>query len=284
MQNAELNLKDYMHLWGARQVPFHDNDELKLFETEQHQRIRELLQQTAALRSVMLLSGDNGVGKSALVAQWIQELSPKLYAPLVITQATLSASAVLATLVGKLGRTPSMFRSRNIKEIEEALPRLGRLTPVLVLDEAQNYSPSSIEEVRLLLGLNLPQQPLFALILVGDNYLLDTLRLQSRRPLYSRIATAYHMEPLTYEQTRDFLVHSAETAGIQRDCFDDHAMQMIAMAADGIPRTIQLIARSAWCEASRQRETLVHVKHVEHALQLIPVARDKVATAIHGVA
>jgi hypothetical protein len=37
----------------------------------------------------------------------------------------------------------------------------------------------------MLLGLNLPEQPAFALILVGDPYLLSTLRLRSHRALYS---------------------------------------------------------------------------------------------------
>ena len=41
-----------------------------------------LLEQTAALRSLMLLHGDNGVGKSALVAHWLNALEPKVYLPL----------------------------------------------------------------------------------------------------------------------------------------------------------------------------------------------------------
>ena len=274
---VEANLNQYLHLWGARSVPFHDDLNPKPFETEQHAEIRELLQQTAALRSVMLLSGDNGVGKSVLVAQWLKDLPRKAYAPLVITQATLSASAILGTLVGKLGREPSMFRSRNLREIEEAIPRLGKVTPVLVLDEAQNYPSSSLEEIRLLLGLNLAQQPLFALIMIGDNYLLDTLRLQSRRPLYSRIATAYHMKPFTAEQTEAFLKHQAEQAGIMRECFDEKTPTMIAAAAEGIPRTINLIARTAWCEASKRNETMIRVDDVQHALKRIPIARDRIA-------
>jgi hypothetical protein len=42
---------------------------------------------------------------------------------------------------------------------------------MLLLDEAQNYAVSATEDLRMLLGLNLPEQPAFALILVGDAYL-----------------------------------------------------------------------------------------------------------------
>jgi hypothetical protein len=38
---------------------------------------------------------------------------------------------------------------------------------------------SALEDIRMLLGLNLPEQPAFALILVGDPYLLATLRLRT---------------------------------------------------------------------------------------------------------
>ena len=68
--------------------------------------------------------------------------------------------------------------------MKRSLAKLGRVIPVLLLDEAQNYAMGALEEIRMLLGLNLPEQPAFALILVGDPYLLSTLRLRSHRALY----------------------------------------------------------------------------------------------------
>ena len=108
-----------------------------------------LLNQTAALRSLMLLSGDNGVGKSALVGLLARRPRTQGLLPLVITQATLSASGLLAVLLPKLGQKPGLFRSRNLAGLEDALKELGRVTPVLVLDDAQVYPPGALEEVRL---------------------------------------------------------------------------------------------------------------------------------------
>jgi hypothetical protein len=83
------------------------------------------------------------------------------------------------------------IRERNLISIEEALAELERRTLVLAMDEAQNYSHDALEEIRLLLGLNLPERPAFALLLVGDDYLLGTLRLRHHRALYSRISAHY---------------------------------------------------------------------------------------------
>ena len=121
MTNVDSTLNDYMHAWGARSVPFHDEEKQQLFETEHTRQAVERLQQSAALRSVMLLSGDNGVGKSALVASWVRSLEPKAYRPLTITQASLSASGVLCALLAKLGQVPGYQRAVNISRMEDAI-------------------------------------------------------------------------------------------------------------------------------------------------------------------
>lgn len=277
MKNVDSKLSEYMHQWGARSVPFQDQREQQLFETEQSASAVELLQQSAALRSVMLLSGDNGVGKSALVAHWVRSLEPKAYRPLTITQASLSASGLLCTLLTKLGQIPGYQRSVSLTRMEDAISRLGSVIPVIILDEAQNYTASAMEEVRLLLGLNLPPQPVFCLILIGDKYLLDTLRLQSRRALYTRIAASYQLQPLKPPQVQAYLTHGLKQAGLERSCFEPAAIEMIASASDGIPRTINLLARAAWIDASRQHHDTITTKHMQTALHLVPAARDKVA-------
>ena len=276
MQNADNTLNEYMHQWGARCVPFLDQRDQQLFETEQSTQGLELLQQSAALRSVMLLSGDNGVGKSALVAHWIKTLEPKAYRPLTITQASLSASGVLCTLLAKLGQIPGMQRAQNVARMEDAVSHLGSVVPVIILDEAQNYTASAMEEIRLLLGLNLPPQPVFCLILIGDNYLLDTLRLQSRRALYTRIAVSYQLQALQPTQVEAYLAHGLKQAGLERPCFDQPAIDMIATASDGVPRTINLLARMAWIEASRMNQRDITPQHIQSALRLVPVARAKI--------
>jgi type II secretory pathway predicted ATPase ExeA len=277
MKNVDSKLNQYMHQWGARSVPFLDQREQPLFETEQTTQGIELLQQSAALRSVMLLSGDNGVGKSALVAHWVRTLEPKAYRPLTITQASLSASGVLCTLLTKLGQVPAMQRAKNLASMEDAVSRLGAVIPVIILDEAQNYTASAMEEVRLLLGLNLPPQPAFCLILIGDNYLLDTLRLQSRRALYTRIAVSYQLQAIPPGQVEAYLIHGLKQAGLERPCFEPNAIEMIAAASEGIPRTINLLARTAWIEASRQQHGTITTQHLHSALRLVPVARDKIS-------
>jgi type II secretory pathway predicted ATPase ExeA/transposase InsO family protein len=185
---SDADLQHLARQWGAHAVPFAQLGPKDWLETPAVQKALGYLTQTAALRSVLLLCGPNGVGTSALVGRWMRSLDERLFHPVCLTQATLSGSGILGSLTAKLGKAWSFRRERNLQRIEEALAELERRILVLVLDEAQNYAPSALEEVRLLLGLNLPEAPAFALILIGDEYLLSRLKLRNHRALYSRLA------------------------------------------------------------------------------------------------
>jgi general secretion pathway protein A len=273
--NVDPQLSAALHHWGARAVPFHDQPEQVPFLTPTWQEALRLLNQTVALRSVMLLSGDNGVGKSALAAYWLKQLEPKLYLPLVITQATLSATGLLAVLLHKLGQPTSLHRSHNLAAMEKALRELGRLTPVLVLDEAQQYPAGALEEIRLLLGLNLSCPPAFALVLLGDLYLQDTLRLQHHRALYSRVALRCQLLGLERAQVELYLAHSLRQVGLERPCLSPAAVDLLASASNGNVRLLNLLARAAWLAAAASTANTIGPEHVQRALELVPAAGDR---------
>lgn len=278
MPKRKEDLQDYLVRWGAKAVPFSDAMGSTIFSTPDSEEALVLLDETAALRATMVLYGDNGVGKSLLIRSWLSTLEPKRYRSVVITHATLTGIGLMASLLLKLGCPVSHLRSRNLATLEEAITQMGRQIPVLVLDEAQLYSHDALEEVRLLLGLSLPAQPLFALILVGDNYLLDTLRLQSRRALYSRIACSFQLLPLEPASVEKYLAQQLADVGITRSCFDEPALQMLIAAADGIPRILNLVARAAWLDASRAQADMINPDHLRSAIRRVPGARDKLET------
>jgi type II secretory pathway predicted ATPase ExeA len=278
---VDSSLNAAVRHWGVRAIPFADNVGEKPCLTAAWKQHLALLDQTAALRSIMLLCGDNGVGKSALACHWVGSLEPKAYCPLVITQATLSGSGVLAVLLSKLGQKPSLHRSRNLSRLEDTLKELGRITPVIVLDDAQDYPPGSLEEVRLLLGLNLPRQPVFALVLIGDLYLQDTLRLAHHRSLYSRIGARAQLDVLDRPAVEAYLVHALAQVGLQRPCLAAASVDLLASASGGSPRLLNLLARHAWIAAAAAQANSMEPEHIQAALQMVPAATDKLTPNRH---
>ena len=273
MKNApNLELSLLARQWGATAVPFGEITAQSWLSTPQTQRAVSLLEQTATLRSVMLLAGANGVGKSALVGGWVSALDRRRFAPLVLTQASLSGCGLLATLAGRLGKRATGRRDTNLTLIETAVAELGQVVPVMVLDEAQNLGYGTLEEVRLLLGLNLAEPPAFALVLIGDEYLLGTLRLRPHRSLYSRIACHYSLSPWNAAQVAQYLQQALSAVGIARQVIDPAALNLLTTASGGLARSLCLLARAAWIEAASAGSQTLEPAHVQAAMEWVPGA------------
>ena len=71
-------LDRYARSWGATAVPFGPLSETQRIGSPSQQRAWRLLDQTAVLRGVMLLSGGNGMGKFTLVGRWVRRLETRL--------------------------------------------------------------------------------------------------------------------------------------------------------------------------------------------------------------
>ena len=266
----EMDLSLLARQWGATAVPFglvNPNDWL---DTPGAQKALSALNQSSALRSVLLLCGANGVGKSALVGCWMRALDTRLFHPLCLTQATLSGTGILSAVATKLGKPASFRRERNLQLIEEALDELERRILIVILDEAQNYSHATLEEVRLLLGLNLPEQPAFALVLIGDEYLLASLKLRNQRALYSRLACQIHLQPWTTSQCAQYLHTALGAVGLSGAALEPAASELLARASAGLPRSLCLLARAAWINAAMEKGQRITAAHVNAALQQVP--------------
>jgi type II secretory pathway predicted ATPase ExeA len=264
-------LERYTRSWGATAVPFGPLSDSQWVEIPSQQRAVTLLNQTAALRGVMLLSGGNGVGKSALTGRWVRQLESRLYTPVNLTQATLSSSGLLASLARALGKQPSMRRERNLDELSSYLSEHERQTLLIVMDDAQNSTHGTLEEVRLLLGLNLPSQPTFALILLGDEYLLGQLQLRNHRALCSRLSAHHMLSPWTLEEIQTYLTTALQAVGIHRTkVFEPAAVDLLVRATAGVPRSVCLLARAAWLEAARAEARDIGAPTMQLAMEQVP--------------
>jgi type II secretory pathway predicted ATPase ExeA len=280
MKNApDLELSSLARQWGATAVPFGQLTKEAFLDTPQHQRILTLLNQTATLRSVMLLAGANGVGKSALVSRWIGQLDRRLFCPLVFTHASLSGCGLLSAVASKLGKAGSFQRQTNLALIESAIAELGKTVPLMILDEAQSFGYSSLEEVRLLLGLNLADPPAFALVLIGDEYLLGALRLRQHRSLFSRIACHASMSSWSATLVAQYVQQSFTAVGINRQAIEPAALNLLASASSGLARSLCLLCRAAWIEAVSTGAQTIQPAHVQAAIDQVPFAAGLLRSA-----
>ena len=279
-RSKDPSLDELLRTWGLLRVPFTPDDKSpETFHSTSCLEAMLQLDTTAALRGMMVLTGSPGTGKSTLLKTWMRGLESKRYLPLLITQSSLSATGVLEILLAKLGERPRFKRSGNLLALEKHLADIEPVTLVLALDDAQNYPAPALEELRMLLGLGGRQRSAFAFILLGDDYLLESLRLSVQRAIFSRISTVHQLHPLPREDIAPYLNWHVSRAGLSRDIFASAAIDLLAEASDGNLRTLNLLAQAAWLSAARSGASSIEASHIHSALRQVPAAAAKITNS-----
>lgn len=112
---------------------------------------------------------------------------------------------------------------------------------VLIIDEAQNLNPSSLESLRMLSNINVDKDQMLQVILVGQPELRELLRRPDMTQFFQRVAVDFYIPPLQTPEVIKYIKHRMEVAGRKRALFTKEAMEKIAIASKGVPRSINLL-------------------------------------------
>jgi general secretion pathway protein A len=140
---------------------------------------------------------------------------------------------------------------------------------LLVIDEAQNLSTNTLEELRMLSNINTDKDQVLQMILLGQPELRDMLRQRNLEQFAQRIAANFHLESLTAEETFTYIGHRVQVAGGDPDLFDVTAREIIYENTRGIPRLINILCDMALVYAFAEQ------KHKVDASIMSAVISDK---------
>ena len=139
-------------------------------------------------------------------------------------------------------------KPQMLKDFGEFLVRersAGR-SVLLAIDEAQNLTLPSLEEIRMLSNLETEKSKLLQIILIGQPDLRDKLDRPELEQLRQRITVSYHLEPLDAEETARYINHRLARASIGPPLvFDQVVTARIHARSGGVPRLINVIADAA---------------------------------------
>lgn len=128
---------------------------------------------------------------------------------------------------------------------------------VLIIDEAQNMSRETLEQVRLLTNLETATDKLLQIILLGQPELRELLSRPSLRQLAQRVTARYHLAPLGVGETEEYVRHRLHIAGAPRCPFTRRALRSLHRVSGGVPRLINIIAdRSLMAGYAREADRI----------------------------
>jgi len=123
---------------------------------------------------------------------------------------------------------------------------------VVIVDEAQNLSTETLEQVRLLTNLETPSQKLLQIILIGQPELREVLARVELRQLAQRVTGRYHLNPLSRNETASYVRHRLKVAGVTGEVFSAAALREMHRLSNGIPRIINVVSDRALLGAFTQ--------------------------------
>ncbi|MEI8313568.1 MAG: hypothetical protein WCH98_22695, partial [Verrucomicrobiota bacterium] len=84
------------------------------------------------------------------------------------------------------------------------------------------------------------------------------------------------LQPLPREDIAPYLNWHLARAGLDREIFAPAAIDLLAEASEGNPRTLNLLAQAAWLASARAGASDIEPDHVHAALRQIPIGNAKI--------
>ncbi len=226
-------------------------DPENLYLTDEIEEAIARLEHAALQREIAVLTGDIGVGKTTATRVLVDRLDDEVEIVWILNP-RLTPNQLLHQIAIRLGVDPV---PRNRVELLDAVQERifaawsNGKPVVLLIDEAQMLPfPDTIEELRLLTNIQMDQENLIGVLLVGQPELSRRLLHPRLRPLAQRIGIRFHLGPLDTEQVSDYVHSRIASVGRKKAMFDDGAIAAIAENSNGIPRVVNNICANAILE------------------------------------
>ena len=237
----------YDALYGLSGKPFQlTPDQRFFFDSQGHHRalayLRYGLEQGEGF---IVITGGIGTGKTMLVRTLFSELANRnvMAAQLVTTQ--VDPDDMLRMVCASFGLAHEGMNKATLLHNLEVIARTrfaeGKHI-LLVVDEAQNLPAPSLEELRMLSNFQIEGRSLFQSFLLGQEDLRRTLQAPNMEQLRQRIIAAYHLEPLSPEETRDYIEYRLKCVDWTGDPeLEEEIFPLLHERTAGVPRRINTL-------------------------------------------
>jgi general secretion pathway protein A len=237
----------FFSFFGLRENPFRANpDPRYLFPTSGIRRaLSELTNGAQSGKSLIVLTGEAGTGKTSLINQLLAALRGQEIPVSFVFNSHLDINNLFEFVLTDFGVKFDTKQNPNLRSllsqwlVQHYAP--GR-APVIILDEAQGLSTAVLEEVRMLLNMEIGGESLVRIVLAGQPDLDQKLHRPELRQLRQRIMVRCRTTPLSKEEIYGYIQHRLRVAGSPDGAaFSQAAMDAVHFYSGGVPRVVNLI-------------------------------------------
>ncbi len=237
----------------------------------------------------IIITGEVGAGKTTLMRNLFSKLKSEEIVAAQIVNTHLDADEILRIVAAAFGLPYiNMTKATLLLELEEFLRQCDQQgkRALLVVDEAQNLSAQTVEELRMLSNFQTEDKSLLQTFLLGQPEFRKTLLGSNMQQLRQRVIATYHLGPMDALETKEYIEHRLNTVGWKNDpVINEDAFAVIHEYTSGIPRKINLLCDRMLimgCLEELHHFTSVEVNEViddfqqEFDLSTVDIANDEI--------
>ena len=247
----------YYKILGFKKEPFSTSPDPDFFylSREHETALINILIELRLRRGLSLILGDVGTGKTSLSRKLIQELKSRedFIFNVILDPSFEDDKTFLTFLTRSFSIDIGDIESCSVLDLKESLEKYlfqktikENKTVVLIIDEAQKLSYSSLELLRVFLNYETNEFKLFQLVLLGQFELYS--KIINIPNLFDRISFKYILNPLDLKETKNMIEFRMKQAGFKTDVsflFLDEAIKEIYEYSMGYPRQITMLCHKA---------------------------------------
>ena len=260
----------YIEYFGMKKEPFSDDLKTKeLLPMPGTLAVKERLDYVMSISGVMVITGDVGTGKSTAIRWSLDQFHDSEINSFYVVANSGSAMELYKQMCWSLGlEIRSSNRSLLIKEFKAAVTDIlaqKKNKTVIIIDEASLLRGDIFAELHIINQFNFDSEKRFALVLVGQNNLLDKLKSRAAAPLASRVTARAHIPSVSENEMDIYLKHHLKVSGIKANLFSDNATTAIWQGSGGLLRKSNQLARGALVACMADTTDRVNEEHVRRA-------------------
>ena len=243
----------YRDFYGLKEEPFNITPDLRfLYWSQKHQEaFRHLVYGVQSNKGLAVLTGEPGTGKTAIlraVTEHLGEQYPGVHIAFLVNS-KINVQDLFCLIFDEFGlETNEDSKSMYLIKLKNFLMQnhYNNQKNILILDEAQNFHATLLEEIRLLSNMELAGEKLLHIFLVGQPQLLENVKTPSLGQLKQRLGIMYNLLPLNRLETELYIHKRLSVAGAHEvDIFRNDALDEIFASAHGFPRLINILCDNA---------------------------------------
>ncbi|MBF0453104.1 MAG: AAA family ATPase, partial [Candidatus Magnetomorum sp.] len=267
---------NYETFFGLNDKPFRQSPDTDyFFSSEVHKEVmHHLFYSIGSEDGFVEITGEPGIGKTITVRSLLKQIVGEKIKISLIVNSKIDPQDLLITVALDFGldmdtinQHPGEQMLRYLHKHLITLDEQG-IVPVVIIDEAQNLSTDTLEQLCLISDLETEKKKLVKIILVGQLDLTKKLNRPELRKIYHRITIRYQLKPLSKQDMMTYVNHRIRIAGGSgaTSPFSEQILSLVYQYSHGVPRFVNTICERTLMVAFAENTRNITPLHVKKAL------------------